>query len=120
MERSNKRLVYICSPYSGDRLTNTEKAKRYSRFAVDAGAVPFAPHLLLPLYMKEDSERGQALYMDLVFLGRSDELWVFGNQISSGMQTEIDRAHALKMPVRYFSEDMKEETDERSQHYYRK
>jgi hypothetical protein len=118
MERTSKRLVYICSPYSGDRVANTEKAKRYSRFAVDAGAVPFAPHLLLPLYMKEESERGQALYMDLVFLGRSDELWVFGNRISSGMQTEIDRAHELRMPVRYFSEDMKEVANERSQLHY--
>ena len=28
-------IVYICSPYSGDVERNTEKARRYSRFAVD-------------------------------------------------------------------------------------
>ena len=28
-------LVYICSPYSGDIAGNTEKAKRYCRFAID-------------------------------------------------------------------------------------
>ena len=50
-------LVYICSKYSGDTANNTEAAKRYSRFAVDSGAIPLAPHLLLPLYMKEDTER---------------------------------------------------------------
>lgn len=43
-------LVYICSKYSGDISGNTEAAKRYSRFAVDQGTIPLAPHLLLPLY----------------------------------------------------------------------
>ena len=40
-------LVYICSPYSGDVDRNTEKARRYCRFAVDQGAIPLAAHLLL-------------------------------------------------------------------------
>ena len=35
-------LVYICSPYSGDVDRNTEKARRYCRFAVDQGAIPFS------------------------------------------------------------------------------
>ncbi len=39
-------LVYICSKYSVDTVTNIEAAKRYSRFAVDQGAIPLAPHLL--------------------------------------------------------------------------
>ena len=33
-------LVYICSPFSGDIEGNTQKARDYSRFAVDQGAVP--------------------------------------------------------------------------------
>jgi len=57
-EKKYRPLVYICSPFSNDPEGNTEKAKRYSRFAVESEAIPFAPHLLLPLYMKEESERG--------------------------------------------------------------
>lgn len=108
MERSNNErpVVYICSPYAGDTKTNTENAKRYSRYAVDAGVIPFAPHLLLPLYMKEESERGMALYTDLVFLSRCDELWVFGKTISNGMQAEIDYATKLGKRVRYFTENL--------------
>lgn len=67
-------LVYICSKYSGDTIANTEAAKRYSRFAVDQGAIPLAPHLLLPLYMKEETERELAMFMDMVFLGKVDQL----------------------------------------------
>jgi len=116
IESRDKPVVYICSSFSGNQAVNTEKAKCYSRFAVDAGVIPFAPHLLLPMYMKEETERGQALYMDLVFLGRCDELWVFGDNITSGMQAEIDKATELGITTRYF----KEETDERPQHDDRK
>ena len=51
-------LVYICSPYSGDTEENTEKARRYSRFAADAGTIPIAPHLLFPQFLSEETERG--------------------------------------------------------------
>lgn len=44
----NALLVYICSPYAGDIENNTAKAKKYSRFAVESRAIPFAPHLLMP------------------------------------------------------------------------
>lgn len=104
-ESKYRPLVYICSPFSGDPEVNTEKAKRYSRYAVDAGAIPFAPHLLLPLYMKEGSERGLALYMDMVFLSKCDQLWVFGEKISSGMQAEVDKATRKNMKIRYFTEE---------------
>ena len=85
-------LVYVCSQYSGDTVANTEAAKRYSRFAVDQGAIPLAPHLLLPLYMYEESERELAMFMDMVFLGKCDELWVFGDEASKGMRMEIAKA----------------------------
>ena len=87
-------LVYICSPFSGDIEGNTQRARDYSRFAVDQGAVPLAPHLLLPQFMSEKTERDLALFMDMVFLGRCEQLWVFGKNISSGMAAEIDKQTA--------------------------
>lgn len=102
-------LVYICSPFSGDIEGNTEKARKYSRFAVDEGAVPLAPHLLLPQFMSEKNERDLAMFMDIVFLGRCEQLWVFGSTISSGMAAEIEKAKQKKMVIRYFTEDCKEE-----------
>lgn len=102
-------LVYICSPFSGDIEGNTQKARDYSRFAVDQGAVPLAPHLLLPQFMSEKSERELAMFMDMVFLGRCEQLWVFGSTISKGMAAEIEKAKQKKMVIRYFTEDCKEE-----------
>lgn len=97
-------LVYICSPYSGDTEGNTLKARRYSRFAVDKGAIPITPHLLLPQYMDEATERELAMLMDMVILDRCKEVWVFGDFISAVMQSEIDRAQKKQMTIRYFTD----------------
>lgn len=105
-------LVYICSPYSGDVAGNTEKARRYSRFAVDKGAIPLTAHLLLPQFMSEKNERDLALFMDMVLMNKCEEVWVFGKDITSGMAAEIAMAKKKNMTIRYFAENCKEITEE--------
>lgn len=102
-------LVYICSPFSGDISGNMDKAKKYSRFAVDQKAIPLAPHLLFPQFMDEETERELAVFMDMVLLGRCKEVWVFGSHISDGMAAEIEKAKRKQIKIRYFSEDCKED-----------
>ena len=103
-------LVYICSPYRGDTIKNAENARSYSRAAVDRGYIPLAPHLLLPQYLSDDipEERELAMFMNMVFLGKCNELWVVGSRITEGMQKEIEKAKRHCKTIRYFSEDMKE------------
>ena len=107
-EVSIPKLAYICSRYSGNTEGNAAKAVRYSRFAVDKGVIPLAPHLLLPLYMDEEKEREEAIAMDLVILERCDELWVFGEEWSAGMKAEIEAAGRLGMTIRRFTEECRE------------
>lgn len=104
-------MVYICSSFSGDMEGNAVKARRYSRFAVDRGAIPIAPHLLLPQYMEEETERDLAIQSDLEILKRCDELWVFGaeERLSAGMEAELNTAKDLGMVIRFFTVDMKED-----------
>lgn len=102
---SYRPLVYICSPYSGDIEGNQIKARRYCRYAVSKNCIPIAPHLLLPQFMDDSDtqERELALYMDLVFLSKCSELWVFGDRISSGMAIEIEKAKQKGQTIRHFS-----------------
>jgi len=97
-----KNLVYVASPYSGDIEGNTIKAREYSRYVVDNGGVPIAPHLLFPQFVSESSERELALEMNLKFLDTSDEVWVFGETISNGMKFEIEYAKKKGIPIKYF------------------
>jgi len=103
-------LVYICSPYSGDIETNVEKARGYSRYALEKGTIPIAPHLLFPQFMNDldQNEREQAMRMNLILLDRCEELWVFGDELSKGMQQEISRAEKRKKMIRWFDHQCKE------------
>ena len=106
-----KPLVYIASPYAGDVIQNTANAIRYCRFAVDSGAIPLAPHLFLPRFMSEATERKDAMFMNKVFLGKCEQLWVFGDRITDGMAAEIAKAKKRRMPIRYFTDDCKEKNN---------
>ena len=55
--RAFRPIVYICSPYAGDVETNVDAARRYSRFAVEQGYIPVAPHLLFPQFLNEESPK---------------------------------------------------------------
>jgi len=42
---TDKKLVYIASPYAGDIEYNTRMAIKYCRYAAEHGVIPLAPHL---------------------------------------------------------------------------
>jgi hypothetical protein len=103
-------IVYICSPYSGDLERNTRAARNYSRYAVDKGYIPFAPHLLFPQFLQEDKpkERQLGLLFGNALMSKCAEVWVFGSRITPGMETEIKRARWKNYRLRYFTEECKE------------
>jgi hypothetical protein len=103
-------IVYICSRFSGDVDQNVKAAQRYSRFAVDKGFIPIAPHLLFPQFLDDDNpaERQLGLFFGNVLMSKCAEVWVFGNTISSGMAAEIKRAEWKCYRLRYFNEAFEE------------
>lgn len=107
MRSKNKEspVVYICSPYSGDVDRNIEKACRYSRFAVDQGYVPITPHLWLPLFLSEETERETAISLDLRLIDVCSELWVCGDEISDGMRREIAYAAETGTVIQHVKEE---------------
>ena len=98
-------IVYVCSPYSGNVKRNTEKARRFSRFVVKMGGIPFAPHLLFPQFLSDEKsdERELAMFMNSIMLTKCNELWVFGSLITEGMGFEIEKARSRGMNIRFFT-----------------
>lgn len=99
-------LVYICSPYSGDTNTNIKNARKYSRYAINKGFIPLAPHLLFPQFMSDEKERDLAMHFNYVLLGKCEEIWVFGDDMTSGMTFEIEIAKKRRMKIRYISREV--------------
>ncbi len=108
--RAFRPTVYICSPYAGDVEKNVKAAQSYSRFAVDKGYIPVAPHLLFPQFLNDadPAERQLGLFFGIALMSKCAEVWVFGSTISAGMEAEIKRARWKNYRLRYFSEDCEE------------
>nr|DAZ39514.1 MAG TPA: deoxyribosyltransferase [Caudoviricetes sp.] len=102
-------LVYICAPFNGSVKENVLKATRFAEFAFNRGCIPLTPHLLFP-FMDDsnEKERDLAIFMDIILMGKCQEVWVLGDVTSKGMSIEIEKAKKRRQPVRYFNKDFKE------------
>ena len=103
-------LIYICSPFRGETEINVNNARKYSKFAVQNGYIPLAPHLLFPQFMDDErsQERELAMFFNKVLLGKCYELWVFGENITEGMAEEIKVATLKNKKIRYFNAECEE------------
>ena len=102
-------LVYICAPYSGDVEANKERAADFAAYAYRKGNIPLTAHLLFPFMDDADEEeRRTATFMDIVLMGKCQEVWVLGDRVSSGMRREIGVAKRRRQHVRYFDSNFEE------------
>ena len=117
IEREAKRtaykpLVFVCSPFTApplepqDTQRNAERARGFCRFAVSQNCIPIAPHLLFPQFMEEDdpAQRRLGIFFGLVLQSKCKEVWVFGRNITKGMEVEIAKAKERGIPIRYFTD----------------
>ena len=102
---TERKLVYIASPYAGDVQENILAAQNACRYAMAQGAVPIAVHLMYPQILDDSSpgDREAGLQIGIRVLKACDELWLCGDRISAGMQRELDAAVQLGIPVRRIS-----------------
>lgn len=102
-------LVYICAPYTGDKKANMNRAKAFAAYAYKEGNIPLTAHLLFPFLDDVDAdERQTATFMDIVLMGKCQEVWVLGDTVPDGMRKEIDVAKRRRQPIRYFNSKFEE------------
>ena len=110
------RNVYICSPFSpqgntpeeknADLKRNIDLVKKVCRDAVKKGYTPYAPHLYFTQFLSDSDavERVLGMCHGLLWLNDCDELWVVGDRVTKGMQTEIEEAKSQGIPVKHLKE----------------
>lgn len=106
----NKKLIYVCSKLRGDVDRNIVKANIYCRYVYELGHVPIAPHVIFTQFLDDTkkSERNDGMTMGKQLLSYCDEMWVFGLDISKGMQIEINAATHKGIKIKRFNSDMEE------------
>lgn len=107
--REFKPLVYICAPFSGDVENNVQNAVKLAKIAYQKGCISVTPHLLFPfLNDRSRRQRKDAIFMDIILLGKCQEVWVLGNEITKGMEKEIGVATERHQTIKYFNHDLVE------------
>jgi hypothetical protein len=71
------------------------------KFILNEGHTPTSAFMMYSYYLLDTAERCNLIKANNDLIRRSDELWVFEN-ISDGVQKEIDLALELEMPIKYF------------------
>lgn len=104
-ETANRvRRVYVCHPFASDPAGNIERVRGISQFLIDDGVLPIAPHLYLPQLIDEATGREQALSLCLELLATCDEVRVFGDIVTEGMERELREAKRLGIPAHFVRE----------------
>lgn len=93
--------VYICSPLAGNVEENLKKTIRYTEYALKCGTAPVVPHFYaLCLNDNNHKEREMGMMAGRSLLWFCDEMWIFGNEVTEGMQVEIDFCRGLNVKIR--------------------
>lgn len=102
------KVVFIAHAYRGDPKANLRDVERYIRYAVEQGQHPCCSWYAMvhALDDSDDTVRARGLATNFEIMSRCDELWVCGEEISSGVEAEIDRANALRIPITYIDLDI--------------
>jgi len=102
---SDKKLVYVSSPFTEDDKGNLYDARRYCNYVFNCGAVPFAPQLFFPQFldMTLTENRTKVVNFGIVILAECDEVWAFGDRISESMRLELQVADGLAVPMKFFN-----------------
>jgi hypothetical protein len=96
-------LVYVCSQFAGDAISNIENAQYYATAIWGENKIPVALHLYFPQFTADDNpnERERALQWCEKAVAMCSEIRVFGNYISDGMKREITAAVNAGVPIRW-------------------
>lgn len=98
-----KKTVFIAHPISGDVKGNMKKVLNICKQVHTQEIIPYAPYLAALQYLNDEvvEDRSLGIEANLECLHRKfiDELWLFGNKISEGMEQEILLAKKLGIPI---------------------
>ena len=115
MVPSMVKTIFIGHPVGGDVLGNVTKVLKICQEIHTKEIIPVAPYLISLQYLNdkivEDRELGMEANHECFRHRYVDELWLFGDRISSGMQKEVLLAQEICIPVIAKTEGTKRELE---------
>lgn len=98
-----RKTVFIGHPIGGDIKGNAEKVLKICSEVHTKDIIPVAPYLISLQYLNdevvEDRKLGMQANQECFHRRYVDELWLFGDRISAGMEKEILLAKEMQIPI---------------------
>jgi hypothetical protein len=111
-----QKTIFIGHPIGGDIQANVKKVLKICAELHTKGIIPVAPYLVSLQYLNdevaEDRELGMEANHECFRRHYIDELWLFGERISSGMRKEVLLAKEMDIPVIPKTEGTKRDLEE--------
>ena len=86
--------VYICAPLGGNTEENLKRVRMYTEYALRCGVSPVVPHFYAEcLDDAKPAEREMGISAGLALLWFCDEMWVFGDTVTGGINHQAQRKH---------------------------
>ncbi len=98
-----KKTVFISHPIAGDVKRNVKHVLQICADVHTGDIIPVAPYLASLQYLDDDIVEDRALGTEAnhecIRRKYVDEVWLFGDRISSGMEQEIALAKEMGIPI---------------------
>lgn len=97
------KTIFVGHPISGDIRGNVEKVLKICEEVHTKDIIPVAPYLVSLQYLNdeviEDRQLGMEANNECFHRRYIDELWLYGDTISSGMRAEVALAKKMGIPI---------------------
>ncbi len=102
---TERKLVFIASPYAGDVERNLKFARAACRYCIEQGHTPIVPHLIYPQILDDSNpvERALGIKLGHHLMEICEDFWQCGDLISTGMEGDIQKAGELGLPIQHVS-----------------
>lgn len=97
--------VYICAPDCGNTARDWKQITKYIKYALLCGTAPVVPQVYARcLDVSNPRERQIGVAAGLGLLWFCDEMWIFGNEKTKGMEAELQFCKNLHVKTRKIRE----------------
>ena len=97
------KTAYIAHPIGGDVAGNVKKVLAICLEVHRSGVIPIVPYLGALQYLDDtipdDRRLGMEANLECLRRGMADEVWLYGDKISTGMEIELRSARIRGIPV---------------------
>ena len=96
-----KKKIYVCAPLGENVQEELKDAKTYYEYVFSQDGVPVGPHAYaVMLGCENEQEKKQMHRAGMSLLWFCDEVWVFGETQTEGMQEELSFCRNMKLKTK--------------------